>query len=202
MKREKITKLFSHMPSIHTERLILRPLRVSDAQDMYRYARREDVTTYLLWSPYPSLDFAKQYLKYIEDRYAVGDFFDWGVIDRESGCMIGTCGFTTIDAPNNVGQIGYVLNPEFHGRGLGTEAAWAVMYFGFEIVGLHRIEAKFMQGNDASYHVMEKLGMTFEGYCRDAMLVKGAYRTIGTCAILSEDFEKNKDAHISPKIKR
>ena len=64
MKREKITKLFSHMPSIHTERLILRPMRVSDAQDMYRYARREDVTTYLLWSPYPSLDFAKQYLRY------------------------------------------------------------------------------------------------------------------------------------------
>ena len=113
MKREKITKLFSHMPSIHTERLILRPMRVSDAQDMYRYARREDVTTYLLWAPYPSLDFAKQYLKYIEDRYAVGDFFDWGVIDRESGRMIGTCGFTTIDAPNNVGQIGYVLNPNF-----------------------------------------------------------------------------------------
>ena len=63
-----------------------------------------------------------------------------------------------------------------------------VVKYGFEELGLHRIEAKFMEGNDASLHVMEKLGMQFEGYRRESMLVKRRYRTIGVCAILRNEW--------------
>ncbi len=188
MNREEIVRIFSEMPTIETERLILRPMRVSDAADMFRYARRSDVTTYLLWFPHPSQSYTEEYLRYIEKRYRLGEFFDWGVVDKESGRMIGTCGFTRFDYPHNVGEIGYVLSPEFHGKGLGTEAASRVLRFGFEELSLHRIEVKFMQGNEASLRVSQKLGMQFEGYRRDAMLVKGTYRTIGTSAILRKDF--------------
>lgn len=102
--------------------------------------------------------------------------------------MIGTCGFTRIDFPHNGGELGYVLNPDYHGKGYATEAAQRVLRFGFEVLELHRIEAKFIKGNEASLHVMEKLGMQFEGYRRDGMLVKGSYRTIGICAILREEY--------------
>lgn len=190
MKREKIYKIFSSMPTLKTERLIMRPMREGDAADMYDYAHREDVTAYLLWSPHPSVSYTRDYLKYIESRYTAGDFYDWAVIEKESGKMIGTCGFTKIDAPNNVGEIGYVLNPDFHGKGYGTEVASEAVRFGFDILGLHRIEAKFMEGNRSSRHVMEKLGMTFEGYSRDALFVKGKYRTVGVCALLAEDYRK------------
>jgi RimJ/RimL family protein N-acetyltransferase len=54
---------------------------------------------------------------------------------------------------------------------------------------LNRIEARFMQGNEPSRIVAEKLGMTFEGYARDAIFVKGEYRTVGTCAILRSEFQ-------------
>ena len=190
MKREKIYKIFSSMPTLKTERLILRPMREGDAADMYDYAQREDVTTYLLWSPHPSVSYTRDYLKYIETRYTTGDFYDWAVIEKASGKMIGTCGFTKIDAPNNVGEIGYVLNPDFHGKGYGTEASAEAVRFGFDVLGLHRIEAKFMEGNRSSRHVMEKLGMTFEGYSRDAIFVKGKYRTVGVCALLADDYRK------------
>ncbi len=188
MNREEIVRLFSDMPTLETERLMLRPMRVSDAEDMFRYAKRLDVTEYLLWFPHPSQSYTEKYLRYIEQRYRLGDFYDWAVVEKQSGRMIGTCGFTRFDCPNNVGEIGYVLSPEFHGKGFGTEAASRVLSFGFETVGLHRIEVKFMEGNAASLHVAEKLGMTFEGYRRDGMLVKGSYRTIGTSAILAEEF--------------
>ena len=188
MNREEIVRRFSAMPILETERLILRPMRVSDAADMYDYARGSEVTAYLLWSPHPSQSYTRDYLKYIEKRYRLGEFYDWAVVDRESGRMIGTCGFTRFDFPHNIGEIGYVLSPAFHGRGFGTEAAACVLRFGFEELGLHRIEVKFMQGNAASLHVAEKLGMTFEGYRRDAMLVKGKYRTIGVSAVLAEEF--------------
>ncbi len=187
MRRETIVRLFAQMPTLTTERLLLRPMRVGDAEDMFDYARRPELTEYLLWSPHPNVQYSRDYLRYIEKRYGMGEFYDWAVVDCESGRMIGTCGFTRFDFPHNAGEIGYVLNPDFHGRGIATEVAGRVLDFGFSELKLHRIEAKFMQGNDASLHVMQKLGMTFEGYRREAMLVKGAYRTIGVCSILESD---------------
>jgi ribosomal-protein-alanine N-acetyltransferase len=102
--------------------------------------------------------------------------------------MIGTCGFTKIDDENKVAEIGYVLNPDYWNLGLATEAAEIVIEFAFETMKMHRVEAKFMFGNDASLSVMKKLGMKFEGYHRDSMLVKGKYRTIGYASILSDEY--------------
>lgn len=192
MKKEKLYRLFSRIPVLETERLLLRKMKVSDAEDMYDYAKREELTKYLLWSPHNSFFYTKDYLKYVESRYSVGDFHDWAVVEKDSGRMIGTCGFTSIDTQHNSGEIGYVLNPDFHGKGYGTEAAKRVVAFGFDNLELHRIEARFMEGNRASFRVMEKLGMTFEGFKREAMLVKGAYRTIGVSAILRSEYELKK----------
>ena len=189
MRKEFIHKIFSNIPTLKTERLSLRAMHPMDAEDMFDYARREDVTKYLLWSPHNSVSYTKDYLHYIQTRYTLGDFYDWAIIDREdSRRMIGTCGFTKIDTVNNSAEIGYVLNPDFHHNGYAYEAAKRVLEFGFYELGLQRIEARFMKGNEASLHVMEHLGMTFEGYHKDAVFVKGRYRTVGYCAITKDEF--------------
>lgn len=193
MKKENVCATFMNMPILETERLTLRCMRPSDYEDMFDYASRREVTEYLLWSPHPTKKYSYDYLKYIKTRYSFGDFYDWAVVEKESGRMIGTCGFTRFDFPHNCGEIGYVLNPDFHGRGYATEAAARVIAYGFTELELHRIEAKFMQGNESSLRVMEKLGMLFEGYRRDAMLVKNKYRTIGVCAILRREWEEKRD---------
>ena len=187
MKKETIYEIFSNIPKITTERLTLRALRELDAEDVFEYASLPEVTKYLLWSEHPTLSYTREFLAYIENRYALGDFYDWAVTLSDTGKVIGTCGFTKIDPVNRMGEIGYVLNPQYHGKGLASEAAGAVMSFGFERLGLHRIEAKFMQGNEASRAVMERLGMKFEGYERDSVFVKGEYVTVGKCARLSSD---------------
>ncbi len=189
MRKETLYKVFSRMPTLRTQRLILRPMHVTDAYDMYDYASREEVTKYLLWSPHTSVEYTRDYLAYVQSRYASREFYDWAITLADTGKMIGTVGFTKIECPHNKAEIGYVLNPDYHGAGIGTEAAKRIVDFGFCELGLHRIEARFMQGNDASLAVMKKLGMTFEGYQRDAMLVKGQYRTIGTCAILKSEYK-------------
>ena len=190
MKKETLYKIFSNMTTLKGERLTLRPMHPIDAEDMFSYAEREDVTRYLLWSPHPSISYTRDYLRYIQGRYALGDFYDWAVIDRESRRMIGTCGFTRINIENRSGEIGYVLNPVFWGRGYAAEAASLVMDFGFEELELHRIEARFMQGNDRSLAVMKKLGMELEGYHVDEIFVKGSYRTVGVCAVTRESYLK------------
>ena len=190
MKKEAVFKIFSHMPTLHTERLSLRAMHPIDAEDMFDYARRPEVTKYLLWREHEDIYFTRDYLSYIGRRYALGDFYDWAVIDRESRRMIGTCGFTRIDTANNSAEIGYVLNPDFHRRGFGSEAVRRILKFGFEELGLNRIEARFMQGNEASLALMKSVGMTFEGYMRDLVFVKGSYRTVGVSSILRSEYEK------------
>ena len=193
MRKEAIYKIFSSMPTLRAKRITLRPMHSIDAEDMYDYAKREDVTRYLTWNPHKSVGYTKEYLRYVHSRYALGDFYDWAIIDLESRRMIGTCGFTSIDTANNSAEIGYVLNPEFHGRGLGSEAVARILDFGFGELELHRIEARFMQENIRSRRLMERVGMTFEGFRREAVLVKGEYRTVGICSILCKEWAEKGD---------
>lgn len=188
MRKDTIYRVFSKIPELNTEHLILRRMLVSDKEDVFKYASRKDVTEYLTWEPHPDPEFTKEYLEYLDSRYRAGLFYDWGVVERREGHMIGTCGFTSFNYRSNSGEIGYVLHPDYWGHGLAVEACRRVMHFGFERLGLHRIEAHFMYGNSQSLRVLEKLGMTFEGYHREAMLVKGIYRTIGVCSILQQEF--------------
>ena len=187
MKKEALYRIFSKMPTLETERLILRPMRVSDSVDMFEYARNPEVSKYLTWNPHPDITHTRSYLEYLGGRYRLGTYYEWAVIHRESGRMIGSCGFSSIDTLNNCADIGYVMNPAFHGKGLMTEAARCVRDFGFDVVHLHRIEGRFMTENAASRRVMERIGMHYEGVRRGALLVKGAYRDIGMCAMLSTD---------------
>ena len=190
MKKENVYRIFSKIPTLETERLILRKMLVSDKEDVYAYSCREDVTEFLTWSPHVGISYTQDYLRYIGQRYSVGDYFDWAVVEKASGRVIGSCGFTRFDYPNDAGEIGYVFHPDFGGRGYATEAVAEVVRFGFVALKLHRIEARYIKGNDRSCKLMERLGMKFEGERREAMLVKGAYRTVGMYSILASEFAR------------
>ncbi len=189
MKREAICKIFANIPSIDTERLTLRRININDVEDMYEYSIDERVTKYLTWSPHPDKQYTLEYINYLQSRYKTGDFYDWGIVLRSENKMIGTCGFTRFDYVNNSAELGYVLNSEYHGKGIAVEASRRIMRFGFEKLGLNRIECKYIIGNDASRRVMDKNGMTFEGIRREGMLIKGEYRDIGICSILRREYE-------------
>ena len=124
--------LFKKIPTITTERLVLRRMLPKDAEDMYEYAQEPLTTRFLLWDPHVNIKFTQSYLKFIQTQYAAASFFDWAVTLADSGKMIGTCGFASIDTDNDAGEIGYVINPDYRGMGLVPEAVRAVLKFGFE----------------------------------------------------------------------
>lgn len=192
MRKENLLHIFSRMPVLETERLLLRPMRVSDTNDMFDYARREDVTRYLLWNPHKEPAYTRSYLEYLAGRYRIGMHYEWAMVLKAENRMIGTCGFVSVDCSNNAAEIGYVLNPRYRGKGLVPEAVERVLCFGFETLQLHRIEARYMIENAASRRVMEKVGMRFEGVRRASVFVKGSYRDVGVCAILRPEFRLNK----------
>ena len=104
--------------------------------------------------------------------------------------MIGTCGFTRIDCKKSLGEVGYVLNKNYWGQGLAPEALQRVVQFAFEVLGLNRVESRFMEGNIPSRKVMEKAGMTFEGFAHEPLMAKGKSVAVGVCSI-------SKDAYLN-----
>lgn len=180
--------IFTRIPTLETGRLIMRKILPSDCADMYDYSSRSETSRYLLWSPHESPRYTKKYLSFIQSAYRNETFYDFALVDKETGKMIGTCGFTSFDLQNNSAEIGYVLHPDFWGKGFAKEAVMRLMTFGFAELRLHRMTAKIMTQNAASKRVAEKCGMRHEAHRIEAMLIKGTYETIDEYAILAKEF--------------
>lgn len=184
----KIFNLFDRSPKMETSRLLLRRMEISDARDMYDYASRPEVTKYLLWVPHESLEYTRTYLKQVQRCYKHGTFHDFGIIYKENNKFIGTCGFAGTDAANATAEAGYVLNPDYWGKGIAAEALSCIIRMGFEKLGYNRIESRYMVDNIASRRVMEKCSMSFEGVLRQSIFVREGYEDIGICSILKEEY--------------
>lgn len=188
MTQEQLHRRFTDPPVLESERLIFRKILPSDADDMYSYSHREEVTRFLLWEVHPDPLYTEKYIRYLQERYAVGDFYDFAVVLKSTGRMIGTVGFTSFDLPNHSAEVGYVISPDHQGKGYATEAVKALIAFGFEVCELARISAVCMKGNLASLRVMEKCGMKREGVLRNAVYAKGEMKDVHLSAIIDRDY--------------
>lgn len=184
--KSKIKSYTSNMPVLETQRLYLKKIDLEHAQDMYEYSKDPEVTKYLTWSVHASVFQTTNYIKTLENQYKAGTFFDWGLIEKQSGKFIGTCGFTSIDTANAKAEIGYVLSRDYWGRGLAAEAAKCVIDFGINNLGIKKYEARFIDGNVKSAAVMKKCGMKFDSIHYNSMYIKGEYKTI---QVYSVEFE-------------
>lgn len=183
-----LTNLFKKIPDLTTDRLLLRRIRIADAPDMYEYSKDPDVTKYLLWDPHPNVEHTRNYIDYLQDRYRDGKYYDWAIVLKSNGKMIGTCGFSAIYPEHRYAEVGYVLNPAFRGQGYAGEALSAVLDFAFRRMALNRVEAKCVAENASSERVMQKVGMQFEGIARSALLVKNEFRDIKIYAMLRDEY--------------
>jgi RimJ/RimL family protein N-acetyltransferase len=96
-------------------------------------------------------------------------------LPSDGGRLIGSCGVRVNDRARREGNIGYELNPEYWGRGYATEAARAMLRYGFEHLELHRIWAELNADNAGSARVLEKLGMCREAHFREHDYFKGRW---------------------------
>jgi len=180
-------RIFRELPALETERLTLRRMRRGDAEDVHRYASDPEVARHMLWEPHGSLRDSENFLRFVEERYARGDPAAWGLEERESGRLVGTCGLQDWRPEYARAEIGYVLCRGRWGRGLMTEAVAAVVEFGLGEIGFNRLEARCFDGNPASARVLEKAGMSYEGTSRSSHLLGGHYRDLHHYAVLRDD---------------
>lgn len=143
---------------IETERLILRPYREEDLQDLYEYLSDEEVVRF---EPYLPMDISgvRENLAW---RISTNEMI--AVEIKESGKLIGNVYLGQHDF--DTFEIGYVLNRCFWGHGYATEACSAVIERAFS-EGAHRIFAEVDPENEASWRLLERLGMRREAHMRE-----------------------------------
>ncbi|ABN06474.1 GCN5-related N-acetyltransferase [Methanocorpusculum labreanum Z] len=146
---------------IETDRLILRQIVDSDAEDIFAYSRGPNTGRDAGWKPHETLEETRAIMQAIY----LGQESVFGIVLKETGVMIGSIGL--IDDPlrenDSVRMIGYALGEEFWGKGFMTEAAKVVVAFGFETMDLDLISATCYPENGRSRRVLEKLGFRYEG---------------------------------------
>lgn len=179
--------VFSHLPTLETQRLLLRPMRMSDARDLFAYASDPLVSRYVLWDTHKTLWQSRQFLRQARRQYRKGLPASFAIALRDSGRMIGTIGFMWVNPEHGSAEVGYSLNRDYWNQGLTTEALRAVVAFGFDVLQLHRIEAQHDTENPASGRVMAHVGMRYEGTLRQRLRNKGRYVDVALYAILRND---------------
>ena len=148
---------------IETARLVLRPFRMADADDVQRLAGDRAVADTTLNIPHPYEDgLAEKWISNHRDWYERREQAIFAVTLRPAGTLLGAAGLR-IDDEDQRAELGYWIGRPFWGQGYCTEAARAVLQFGFEQLGLNRIFAHHFVRNPASGRVMQKLGMAHEG---------------------------------------
>ena len=158
--------------TLQTKRLILRKMAITDAADIFAYASDPQVTTHTAWATHQSIENTYEYLNnFVFELYRSGKGMDWGIVEKESGKLIGTCGLY-ITPHHRRGTLGYTLAKAYWGQGLMTEAATVAIAFGFHVMQLQRIQAICDVDNVASARVLEKAGMQFEGILHNYLFDK------------------------------
>jgi RimJ/RimL family protein N-acetyltransferase len=113
--------------------------------------------------------------------------YNFAVVLKRENRLIGSCSIAMSHAPSREAELGYNYERAAWGQGYATEAAQAVVAWGFRELGLHRIWATCAPANAGSRRVLEKIGMQREGYLREHRWMKGQWRDSLLYAILEQD---------------
>ncbi len=182
----------SHVPTIQTARLTLRPFTADDAPAVYEYARHRDVAATTATIPHPySLEDAVEWLGRVTEHGAKGDVHNFAIVLRASRRLIGAIDLR-LEPENRAADLGYAIHPAHWNKGYVTEAARAVVEHGFETLNLNRIHAHHFASNPASGRIMEKVGMKCEGTMRQRICKWGVMHDTIHWAILRSEYEERK----------
>lgn len=185
---------------LQTMRLIMRQVRESDDNDMFEYTCNPDITRYLSWEPHHEIAQARLYISQLIENYKLTDCYAWAIELKEFNKFIGIVRIFNVSFANKRGEISYILNPAFQGKGLAVEAIKAVIEFCIGHVGLNRIQARCTPDNYPSERVIQKLGMQYEGTLKEYWVNKGIFTDAKLYALTAVDFSQHNNINTTRKF--
>ena len=173
-------------PVLSTERLILRRVSEKDSEGIYRCFSDPDTMRYMgtpLDDPLSITGIVEDYM----EGYDEGCSLIWSLESRETGDFLGTAGFEDFSFLDLKAETGFTLLKSHRGKGYMSEAMKAIMEFGFEVMGLNRIEARVHPDNAGAVKLVVKLGLSLEGKLRKSVFFNGHFHHQLVYSILKEE---------------
>ncbi|KEO76526.1 GNAT family N-acetyltransferase [Paenibacillus polymyxa] len=171
-----------------TKRLIIRDICTSDWGSIHTYTSLPEVTRHTAWGPNTEKD-TKAYIEQVlaSQQEKPRQDYELAICLKNTGILIGGVG---IHVKDTNAEMGYILNPDYQGKGYATEAARALLGFGFSTLDVHRIYATCRPENKASEKIMQQIGMQREGIMREHWYYKGEFHDSYLYSILSEEYNR------------
>lgn len=162
-----------HLPTIETERLRLRWLSSGDVPALHQIFGDPEVCRYWSRPVLPDRAAAEALLDEIVRLFADRSLFQWGITERETDAVVGTCTLASLSHEHRRAEVGFALARAKWGQGYVAEALPALIAFAFEQLDLHRLEADVDPRNDRSIRALEREGFEREGRLRERYHVNG-----------------------------
>ena len=172
---------------LETHRLLIREFAPGDETDVHEYASDAQVVRFMPWGPNTMAQTREFHAKKLAPHPGPRVEYELAIVLKAERKLVGGVGMRIKNVAQREADIGYVLNRRYWNQGIITEAARAMLDFGFGELKLHRIWATCHAQNTASARVMQKLGMQYEGRLRQNVLEKGQWRDTLLYAVLESD---------------
>ncbi len=153
---------FDPFPVIETERLVLRQLDVADAADLFNIRTHPAVLRYTNMAVHQHVAETETFIKGILTNEALGKAVMWAITLKDDPKIIGTICYWNVEPEKDRAEIGYILHPNLHGKGLMGEAVAAVIFYGFDVMQLQTIVAELHEENTASVRLLKRRGFKRE----------------------------------------
>jgi RimJ/RimL family protein N-acetyltransferase len=177
------------LPVLVTERLVLRPYSQADAPSVQQMCGDRAIADTTLAIPHPYPDgAAEQWISTHAESFRQGTEVVLAITLKPDKPVVGSVALS-VNKSHQRGELGYMVAREHWNRGYCTEAAQALMSYGFGVLGLNRIQAMHFPRNPASGRVMQKLGMTREGLLRQYVSNRGTHEDVMIYSMLRPEFK-------------
>lgn len=171
-----LTVDFSPFPVLATDRLLLRIISHEDAEPLFALRSDERVMQFLDRPMAKTIEEAHELIGKIELALKENDGITWAIAIRENpAILVGTIGFWNMMKEHFRAEIGYMLHPDWQGKGLMQEAMEKVLDFGFNSIGLHSVEANVNPGNEFSIRLLERNKFVREAYYKENYYYNGKF---------------------------
>lgn len=176
------------LPELHTERLVMREVRLEDGLALQTLQNRPEQWRYQAVEPEELADSTLRLQRYFQHRGPDSNqrLFAYVAHDKQ-GALIGQVSLSRFFHPAQA-SIGFGVATEYWGQGYATEMAARLIAFGFDQIGLHRIGADVAIENKPCQRALEKTGMTYEGTARDCVWAQGRWWTEAKYAMLEGEY--------------
>jgi [ribosomal protein S5]-alanine N-acetyltransferase len=162
---------FKPFPILKTERMTLRQLVFSDANEIFALRSDINVNKYLDRRPSKSIDEAEVFIQTINENIKKNHSIYWAITLSDTDKLIGTICLFDFSDDNLKAEIGYELLPDFQRKGIMQEATLKVIDFGIQLIGLHSIEAYTHPENKESTRLLEKFNFKKHSLESDNLMI-------------------------------